>query len=111
MVILTISVNAHPNKRSELLHTFRLIADQARQEKGCLDCRLFQDIDNENIINIEQTWERRSSLDEHFRSDILSALLGAAELLGETHEIRINDGSQIEGMEAVEAARLKEGDQ
>ena len=109
MVILTISVNAHPGKRNELLHSFRLITDQTRQEKGCLSCRLSQDIDNENVIDIEETWEHRSYLDEHFRSDIFSALLGAVKLLGETHEIRINDGSQSEGMAAVQAARSRKG--
>ena len=109
MVILTIPVNARSNKLNELLSACRLITDQTRQEKGCLGCRLSQDIDNENFINLEETWEHRSYLDEHFRSDIFSALLGAVKLLGETHEIRINDGSQIEGLEAVEAARSKEG--
>jgi len=109
MVILTISVNALSSKRNELLSACRLIAEQTRQEKGCLGCRLSQDIENESVINIEETWERRSYLDEHFCSDIFSALLGAVELLGETHEIRINDGSRSEGMEAVQAARSKEG--
>ena len=109
MVILTISVNARSSKRNELLSACRLITDQTRQEKGCLGCRLSQDIDNENIINIEETWEHRSYLDEHFRSDIFSALLGAMKLLGKTHEIRINDGSQTEGFEAVQMARSKEG--
>ena len=109
MVILRISVKAKMNKRNELLSACRLISDRTRQEKGCLDCRLSQDIDNENLINLEETWEHRSYLDEHFRSDIFSALLGAVKLLGETHEIRINDGSQTEGLEAVKAAQLKEG--
>ncbi len=110
MVILTISVNARSIKRNELLSACRLITDQTRKEKGCLGCRLSQDIDNEKLINIEQTWERRSYLDEYFRTDLFSALLGAAKLLGETHEIRITDGSLNEGMEAVQAARSKEGD-
>jgi len=97
MVILTISVNAHSSKRSELLSACRLITDQTRQEKGCLGCRLSQDIDNENLINLEETWEHRSYLDEHFRSDIFSALLGAMKWLGRTYEIRINGGTQEEG--------------
>ena len=109
MVILTISVSARSSKVNELLSACRSITDQTRQEKGCLRCRISQDIDDENIINIEETWEHRSYLDEHFRSDIFSALLGAVKLLGETHEIRINDGSQTEGLEAVQTARSKEG--
>jgi quinol monooxygenase YgiN len=110
MVILTISMNAHPSKRSELLSACRLIIDQTKQEKGCLSCRLSQDIDNENVMTIEETWERHSYLEEHFRTDIFSALLGAMKLLGKTYELRINDGSLTEGMEAVEAARPKIGD-
>ena len=105
MVILTISVNARSNKRNELLSAFRLITGQIRREMDCLDCRLSQDIDNENVISIEETWEHRSSLDEHFRSDIFSTLLGAVKLLGKTHEIRINGSSQTEGLEVVRRAR------
>jgi len=52
MVILTISVNARSSKRNELLSACRLITDQTRQEKGCLSCRLSQDIANENFINM-----------------------------------------------------------
>ena len=105
MVILTISVNARSNKRNELLSAYRLITDRTRQEESCLGCRLSQDIDNENVINIEETWENRLSLDEYFRSDIFSALLGAVKLLGENHKIRINEGSQTEGLETVKRAR------
>ena len=109
MVILTISVNARSSKRNELLSAFRLITDPTHQEKGCRRCRLSQDVDNENIINLEETWEHRSHLDDHFRSDTFSALLGAVKLLGETHEIRINNDSQTEGLEAVQMARSKTG--
>ena len=105
MVILTIAVNARSNKRNELLSTFRLIAGQTRREMDCLGCRLSQDIDNENVINIEETWEHRSTLDEHFRSDVFSALLGAMKLLGEDHVIRINGGTQKVGRDAVKRAR------
>ena len=105
MVILTISVTAQSGKRSELLSACRLIFEQTRQKRGCLSCRLSQDIDNENIVNIEETWEHRSYLEAHFRSDVFSALLGAVKLLGENHDIRINDGSTTEGFEAVQSAR------
>ncbi len=88
MVILTISINASSSKRNELLSACRLISDQTRRENGCLDCRLSRDIDKESLIYLEQTWERRSYLDEYFRSDIFSALLGAAKLLGDSPSFR-----------------------
>jgi quinol monooxygenase YgiN len=95
------------NERDELLSACDSIFDKTRQEKGCLGCRLSQDIENENLIHLEETWERRSYLEDYFRSSIFSALFGAIKMLCESHEIRINGGSQTEGIEAVQAARSK----
>ena len=79
--------------------------EKTRPEKGGHECRLSQDIDHENLICLEEVWEDRSHLDEYFRSDIFSVLLGAVKLLGKTHDIRINDGFTTEGFEAVQLAR------
>lgn len=105
MVMLTVSAAARPGKRHELLDTFRQIVEKTRPEKGCHECRLSQDIDHENLIYLEEEWQDRSRLDEYFRSDIFGALLGAVKLLGKAHDIRINDGSTAEGLEAVQSAR------
>lgn len=94
MVVWTILVTVRSNKRSELLSACRFIIDQTNRQKGCLGCSISQDIDNENVIRIEETWKHRSHMDDHFCNDIFSALLGAVELLGETHEVRITDGPQ-----------------
>lgn len=107
MVILTLSVNAKLKKRIELLSACRLITEKTRKEKGCIACLLSQDIDNENLIQIEEKWEHRSDLNKHVSSDTFSALLGALKLLGETHEIRINEGSKVLDMNDIEAVRLK----
>lgn len=87
------------------MSTLCSMTDQVCQKKGCINSRFFQAIDNENCINLEETWEDRASLNTHFRSDVFSALLGAVTLLCETYEIRINNGSHNEGMAIVNAAR------
>jgi quinol monooxygenase YgiN len=104
MVNLTINIHADATKRNELLQTCRLIFDKTRQEKGCVDCRVLKDIDNENLISLEETWEWRSHMDKHFRSDRFSALIGAIKILSETYEVRITDGSKTEGIEAIREA-------
>jgi len=108
LVALKILAKAYSGKRSELLDTFRLIAEKTRQEKGCHECRISQDVDHENLIYLEELWEKRLYLDEYFHSDIFNALLGAVKLLGETHDIYINDGVQTEGREALEASRSRQ---
>ena len=109
MEILSIVVNTEFSKSRELLSTCRLIADQTRKEKGCLEFSITMDIDNENIIHVEQRWEHRSFMEIHFCSDLFSALIGAVQVLGESYEIRINQSTRTEGMEAVKAAQNLNG--
>ena len=105
MALLKITIHSRKNKRNELLNTCRFITHQARQQHGCQSSRLSQDSDNEDLITIEQQWEQPRTLDNYFRSDQFSALLGAMKWLGRTYEIRINGGSQEEGWAAVKRAR------
>jgi quinol monooxygenase YgiN len=105
MEMLQITIHARDDKQKELLRACRLITEQTRQESGCKSSQLSQDIDNENIITLEQQWEERSSLDNYFGSDHFSALLGAMKWLGRTYEIRINEGTQEEGRDAVKRAK------
>lgn len=111
MIILRASILAHDNKRNELMSACRIITQQTRNEKNCKKCNVYQDNVNENIITVEQHWEQWPSLNNHFRSDHFTALLGAMKWLGMSYEIRINGGTPEEGMDAVKAARSKEGDQ
>ena len=89
------------------MSTCRIIAEQTRQEKGCLDFCLMLEFDNENIIHIEQRWKHRSFMEDHLRSDLFSALIGAIQMLSQSYEIRINESSRTEGMEAVQAAQAE----
>ena len=105
MELLKISIHSRENKRKEMLSTCRAITEHTRQETGCKSSRLAQDNSNENIITLEQQWEQRPSLDNYYRSDYFSVLMGAMKLLGRTYEIRINGGTQEEGRDTVKRAR------
>jgi quinol monooxygenase YgiN len=100
-----VTIHAHDDKQSELLSACQLITDQTRQETGCKDCKVSQDFNNENIITLDQRWEQWPSLNNYFRSDHFTALLGAMKWLGRSYEIRINEGIPEEGMVAVKRAR------
>jgi quinol monooxygenase YgiN len=101
MVTMSISVSAKPHKRSELLSALIQIRDSTLKESGCKAGRIYQEIDDANLINLEENWVHRTDLDTHLCSDIFGALLGAVKLLGEYHEIRINDEAHTEGMDAI----------
>jgi len=107
MEILQISIQARNSKRGELWRTCQAISKAALLGVGIKRSDLSHGKDNENLIYLKETWENPSYWDEHFRSDIFSALLGAMKLLGDSYEIRINGGTPEEGMDAVRRARGK----
>ena len=105
MEMLQITIRARDDKRYELLRTCQLITEQALHEIGCKLSHLSQDSNNENIITLEQQWEQLSFLNDFFRSDHFSALLGAMKWLGRSYELRINGSTHEKAIEIVHRAR------
>ena len=105
MEMLQISICARDDKRFELLRTCQLIVDQTLQESGCESSLLSQKKADEGLINLEQKWDNKSSLNNYFRSDQFTALLGAMKWLGRSFVIRISGGTHEEGMKIVKSAR------
>jgi len=105
MEILQITIRARDDKGDELLRTSQLIADQALRQSGCESSLLSQKRADEGLINLEQKWDNSSSLNNYFRSDQFTALLGAMKWLGRSYDILINGGTHKEGMKIVESER------
>lgn len=104
---LLITICASDDKESELMQTSQYITEQTLQVPGCKCSSLFQDRDKGNLITLEQQWDQRSSLNDYFRSDHFTALLGAMKWLGRSFEIKINGGTHEEGMKLIQSERMK----
>jgi quinol monooxygenase YgiN len=102
---LDIIITARENKRTELLNACRMIFNQTRKYTGCAGCRMLEDEKETNRIIVNQQWEQRQLLNNYFRSDHFSALLGAMKWLGEQYAIQINGGTPDEGLNSIEQAR------
>ena len=105
MVIVIIKMNALPKNCLELKQTLLALNAPVRKEKGCLIQNVFQDIENDNVFNVIQTWQSRQDLDEHIRSDTFNLLIGSRYLLSHPPEIIIGDTSQPLGWEPAESVR------
>jgi quinol monooxygenase YgiN len=102
---LEITVRPHKTKRKELVNACQMIVEQTRKEDGCIYSRLLKGEKDENGIILEQHWKQRHLLEDYFRSDHFTALLGAMKLLATNYELIINDGSSSEGALFVDRSR------
>jgi quinol monooxygenase YgiN len=107
VIIVRITMNVLLEKRTEVMQTLLSMIEPTENERGCLRCHIFRDIENKNGFCLIVEWEARKDLDDYIRSARFSVLLGTKSLLCEPAQIEIHTVSHSEGMETVNAARRK----
>ena len=107
MIVVRIIMNVLPEKHKEVMQTLLSMIEPPGKESGYLSYGIFCDIEDKNVFNLISEWETRQDLDHHIRSDLFSVLLGTKSLLCEPPQIEIHTISRSEGMEAIDAVRLK----
>jgi quinol monooxygenase YgiN len=105
MIDATIKITVPPEKRKEVLQTFKAILGPIRREQGCISCNCYVDIEAEDIIFFKEEWRTSEELDTHLRSGHFAVLVGAMKLLIKEPEIRFDTIASTAGAEAIKAAR------
>lgn len=104
---LTIEIRARQGKFQELYQTLQALLPVIRREEGCLDCRIYRDVEDGEVLFLSVHWQTRAGLEYYVRSEGGSALLGAVDLLGETARVGFGKDSPREGIEALKSMRKK----
>ena len=105
MIEATILMNVVPAKREELRQTLSSMTEDILREEGCTSCKIYQDVNNENIFRLIEEWETQENLDNHIKTEIFSALMGTKSYLVAHPEITIKEASSIAETEDVKKAR------
>jgi quinol monooxygenase YgiN len=105
MIDATIKITVSPEKRKEVLQTFKAILGPIRREQGCISCNCYVDVEVENIIVFKEEWKTREDLDTHLRSVHFGVLIGVMKLLNKEPDFRFNTIASTAGAEAIKAAR------
>ncbi|MBW1961319.1 MAG: antibiotic biosynthesis monooxygenase [Deltaproteobacteria bacterium] len=107
MIMLRLRMNVLPEKQKELRQTLLSITDLTGNDRGCLGCNVFCDMEDNHIYTLIEEWETREDMERHIRSERFSVLLGTKSLLAEPLEIQFHTVSRSEGMEVVNALRAQ----
>jgi quinol monooxygenase YgiN len=92
-------------KRDDVIRTLRLAMGPTQARLSCISCRLYQDVDDENLISFVQEWDSREALETHIRSNDYRNVLAVMELASEPPEIKFVESLKTNGMELIEEIR------
>jgi quinol monooxygenase YgiN len=107
VVELTIEIKARPGMSRELYQTLQELLLTIREEKGCTDCRIYRDVEDEGVFFLLVRWEGRANLEHYVRSNNGGALFGAIDLLGDKARVRTGHDQSWEGIDALKRMRRK----
>ena len=105
MVHATIRMIIPPKKRGEALRILRSMAEQCKVHSGCLDCHIYEDVQEDNVLIFEEIWRNEGDMAQHLRSEEYRDVLLVMEMALKHPEVRFNSVSTSTGIETIEKAR------
>jgi quinol monooxygenase YgiN len=91
MIGLELAVKSYAAHRTELLQTLQNLTVEAVGHDGCLECRVFEDVNGSGRFLWSQWWRSQSQLEAHLGSVAFRTLLGAIKVLGTLESARTLD--------------------
>jgi quinol monooxygenase YgiN len=92
-------------ERDKIQKSFSTIASLIRHQLGCLQCSIYIDLENKNIIMLYETWNTKEDFHRHVRSIQYKKILALMELSVKLPEIRFHAISEQDGIEVIQAIR------
>lgn len=102
---LTMEIRAKQLRFQELYQTLYALLPTIRKHKGCRECRIYMDKENEDVFFLSFSWEKQASLEDYLRSNSGSALMGAIEVLSEKSRVKIGCEEPWQGIEILHKMR------
>jgi quinol monooxygenase YgiN len=106
MILVTLSVSSPSGRREEMVEVFWTLLGPIQVEPGCLSCRLFAEICNDDGLLYVEEWETAEQLERHMRSARYERLLAVMEASACPPVLRYHTVSDSKGMEYLQAVRL-----
>jgi quinol monooxygenase YgiN len=101
MITFSIRIVTEDEKRSALLRILGALLGPTRATPGCLDARLYADLDDRRALALVEEWETRQQFDQQLDAERLKMLVAAIELASAAPVIRIDTVVREEGAAAA----------
>jgi quinol monooxygenase YgiN len=88
-----------------MIEALRLQMGRTQVRPGCIQCRISQDVDEENIVHYQEAWISWEALDKHIRSERFARILELMEQSSHTPDLSFCDVHETRGMEYVRRLR------
>jgi quinol monooxygenase YgiN len=101
MITFSLQITAPDERRTILLRTLAAMLGPTRVAPGCLEARLYSDLDRRKTLLLVEEWESREQFERNLDDAKLNALVAAIELSNEAPIVRVDTVERREGIDVL----------
>jgi quinol monooxygenase YgiN len=101
LIVFSMQIVAPDEKRTALLRALGSMLGPTRVAPGCLDARLYSDLDKRKTLLLVEDWESREQFERNLDMAKLNAIVAAIELSSEAPVVRVDTVEREEGVDTL----------
>jgi quinol monooxygenase YgiN len=101
LIVFSIQIVAPDERRTALLRTLGAMLGPTRVAPGCLEARLYSDVDRRKTLLLVEDWESREKFERNLDMAKLNAIVAAIDLSSEAPVVRVDAVEREEGVETL----------
>jgi quinol monooxygenase YgiN len=105
LIVFSLQIIAPDERRPVLLRTLAAMLGPTRVAPGCLEARLYSDIDPRQTLLLVEEWDSREQFEQNLDAAKLNAIVAAIELSSEAPVVRIDTVERREGIDVLALGR------
>jgi quinol monooxygenase YgiN len=109
MILASVTIASGAGQRDELRRAMRALVGPIRVEPGCLDCRLYEDVEDPDAFTLVEEWADATDMERRLRSNDYRLLLQLMESSAKPPKVVFHVVEQTQGLDRVHQARLLAG--
>jgi quinol monooxygenase YgiN len=101
LIVFSMQIVASDERRTALLRTLGSMLGPTRVTPGCLDARLYSDLDRRKALLLVEDWQSREQFELNLDMAKLNAIVAAIELSSEAPVVRVDAVEREEGVDVL----------
>jgi quinol monooxygenase YgiN len=101
LIVFSLQIVTPDERRTVLLRALGAMLGPTRAAPGCLDARLYSDLDRRKTLLLVEDWESREQFERNLDAAKLNAIVAAIELSSEAPVVRVDTLEREEGVDVL----------
>ena len=99
--MFSLQIVAPDERRTVLLRALGSLLGPTRVTPGCLDARLYSDLDRRKTLLLVEDWDSREQFEHNLDAAKLNAIVAVIELSSEAPVVRVDTVEREEGVDVL----------